>query len=115
MLAAVLHDFNNLLLEDIPIPDPGPGEVLIQIQSCGFCATDFKAILGIRRNVDFPLVPGHEPAGIVAAIGDHVTHVKEGDDVIIPPSLSDEDAKAKYPAGWDEKKPYLRVIPEPLD
>ena len=78
MLAAVLHDFNNLLLEDIPIPDPGPGEVLIQIQSCGFCATDFKAILGIRRNVDFPLVPGHEPAGIVAGIGSHVTHVKEG-------------------------------------
>lgn len=40
---------------------------------------------------------------------------QKGDDVIIPPSLSDEDAKAKYPAGWDEKKPYLRVIPEPLD
>ena len=86
MLAAVLRDYNNLLLEDIPIPDPGPGEVLIQIQSCGFCATDFKAIRGIRRNVSFPLVPGHEPAGVVAAIGDHVTHVKEGDDVIIQPS-----------------------------
>ena len=40
---------------------------------------------------------------------------QKGDDVIIPPSLSDEDAKAKYPDGWDEKKPYLRVIPEPLD
>ena len=40
---------------------------------------------------------------------------QKGDDVIIPPSLSDEDAKAKSPAGWDEKKPYLRVIPEPLD
>ena len=86
MLAAVLRDYNNLLLEDIPIPDPGPGEVLIQIQSCGFCATDFKAIRGIRRNVSFPLVPGHEPAGVVAAIGDHVTHVKEGDDAIIQPS-----------------------------
>ena len=40
---------------------------------------------------------------------------QKGDDVIIPPSLSDEDAKAKYPHGWDEKKPYLRVIPEPID
>ena len=40
---------------------------------------------------------------------------QKGDDVIIPPSLSEEDAKAKYPAGWDEKKPYLRVIPEPID
>ena len=40
---------------------------------------------------------------------------QKGDNVIIPPSLSDEDAKAKYPDGWDEKKPYLRVIPEPID
>ncbi len=40
---------------------------------------------------------------------------QKGDDVIIPPSLSDEDAKAIYPAGWDEKKPYLRVVPEPID
>ena len=40
---------------------------------------------------------------------------QKGDDVIIPPSLSDEDAKAKYPDGWDEKKPYLRVIQEPID
>jgi len=86
VLAAILRDFNNLLLEDIPIPDPGPGEVLIQIQSCGFCATDFKAIRGIRRNVNFPLIPGHEPAGIVAGVGSHVTHVKEGDAVIIQPS-----------------------------
>lgn len=40
---------------------------------------------------------------------------QKGDDVIISPSLSDEDAKAKYPDGWDEKKPYLRVIQEPID
>ena len=40
---------------------------------------------------------------------------QKGDNVIIPPSLSDEDAKAKYPDGWDEKKPYLRVIQEPID
>ena len=40
---------------------------------------------------------------------------QKGEDVIIPPSLSDEDAKAKYPDGWDEKKPYLRVIQEPID
>ena len=40
---------------------------------------------------------------------------QKGDDVIIPPSLSDEDAKAKYPAGWDTKKSYLRVIPQPTD
>jgi len=86
MLAAILKDFNNLVLEDVPKPEPGPGEVLVRIKSCGFCATDYKAIKGIRRNVDFPLLPGHEPAGIIAAVGPYVTHVKEGDEVILSPS-----------------------------
>jgi alkyl hydroperoxide reductase subunit AhpC len=38
-----------------------------------------------------------------------------GDKVIIPPSVSDEDAKAKYPDGWETLKPYLRRIPQPAD
>ncbi len=86
MLSAVLRDFNDLVLEDLPVPEPGPGDVLIKVMSCGFCATDYKAIKGIRRNVSFPLVPGHEPAGIVAAIGHDISHVKPGDEVIIQPS-----------------------------
>jgi threonine dehydrogenase-like Zn-dependent dehydrogenase len=86
MLAAVLRDFNKLELEDVPIPEPGPGEVLVRIKACGFCQTDFKAITGARRNVTFPLIPGHEPAGVVAAVGAHVASVKEGDAVIIQPS-----------------------------
>jgi threonine dehydrogenase-like Zn-dependent dehydrogenase len=86
MLAAVLRDFNRLELEDRPVPEPGPGEVLVRVRSCGFCATDYKAIKGIRRNVSFPLIPGHEPAGVVAAVGPLVTNVKEGDEVIIQPS-----------------------------
>lgn len=86
MLAAVLRDFNHLELEDRPVPEPGPGEVLVRVRSCGFCATDYKAIKGIRRNVSFPLIPGHEPAGVVAAVGPLVTNVKEGDEVIIQPS-----------------------------
>lgn len=86
MLAAVLKDFDHLVLEDIPVPEPGPGEVLVRIRSCGFCATDFKAIKGIRRNVRFPMIPGHEPAGVVAAVGPGVVGVREGDEVILQPS-----------------------------
>ena len=82
MLAAVLKDFNNLVLEEVPTPTPGPGEVLVRIKSCGFCATDSKAIKGIRRNVTFPLIPGHEPSGVIAAVGPGVTHFKEGDEVL---------------------------------
>ncbi len=87
MLAAVLHDFNKLELEDVPRPVPSaPGTVVVRIKSCGICQTDYKAIKGIRRNVTFPLIPGHEPSGIVADVGPGVTHFKPGDEVIVQPS-----------------------------
>ncbi len=86
MLAAVLKDFNQLVLEDVPKPNPGLGEVVVRIVSCGFCATDYKAIKGIRRNVAFPFIAGHEPAGVVAAVGPGVRHFKDGDEVICQPS-----------------------------
>ncbi len=49
----------------------------MRIRSCGFCATDYKAIKGIRRNVTFPFIPGHEPAGVVAEVGPGV-HALQG-------------------------------------
>ncbi len=87
MLAAVLHDFGNLVLEDVPRPKAvNFGDVVVKIKSCGFCATDYKAIQGIRRNVKFPFIPGHEPSGVVAEVGPGVVHFKEGDEVICQPS-----------------------------
>jgi L-iditol 2-dehydrogenase len=86
MLAAVLKDFDDLVLEEVPVPAPRMGEVVVRIKACGICATDYKAIKGIRRNVTFPFIPGHEPAGIVAAVGPGVTEFKEGDAVIVQPS-----------------------------
>ncbi len=86
MLAAVLKDFGNLVLEDVPVPEPGLGEAVVRIRSCGICATDYKAIKGIRRNVTFPFIAGHEPAGVVAAVGQGVANVREGDEVAVQPS-----------------------------
>ncbi len=86
MRAAVLADFGRLELKGIPVPQPGPGEVLVRIRSCGFCATDYKAIKGIRRNVTFPFIPGHEPSGIVEKTGEGVSRFRKGDDVIVQPS-----------------------------
>ncbi len=86
MLAAVLKDFNKLELEDVPMPVAGPGEVVVKIKACGICATDYKAIKGIRRNVTFPLIAGHEPSGIVHEIGPNVTGFKPGDEVACMPS-----------------------------
>lgn len=87
MLAAVLHDFDRLTLDEVPRPVPdGIGEVVVRIVACGFCATDYKAIRGIRRNVEFPLIAGHEPSGVVAEVGPGVTHFRPGDPVIVMPS-----------------------------
>jgi threonine dehydrogenase-like Zn-dependent dehydrogenase len=86
MLAAVLKDFNRLVLEDVPDPKPGFGEVVVRVKSCGFCATDYKAIKGIRRNVRFPFIAGHEPAGVIAALGAGVEGFRAGDEVIVQPS-----------------------------
>lgn len=87
MLAAVLHDFNHIVVEEVPCPEPKEyGHVVVKIHSCGFCASDYKAIAGIRRNVTFPFIPGHEPSGVVVEVGPGVTHFKPGDEVICMPS-----------------------------
>jgi len=86
MLAAVLHDFDNLVLEDVPTPRAEDfGDVVVRIKSCGFCATDYKAIKGIRRNISFPSIQGHEPSGVVAEVGPGVKRFKVGDEVIVQP------------------------------
>jgi L-iditol 2-dehydrogenase len=87
MLAAVLHDFNDLRVERVARPVCAePGTVRVRVRSCGLCATDLKAVTGIRRNVRFPFVPGHEPSGVVEAVGPGVRHFRPGDEVICQPS-----------------------------
>jgi L-iditol 2-dehydrogenase len=87
MRAAVLHDFDDLRLEDVPKPAATePGTVVVRVRSCGICATDFKAIKGIRRNVEFPMITGHEPSGVVESVGPGVMHFAPGDEVICQPS-----------------------------
>ena len=86
MLAAVLHDFNHLTLEQDPAPRAEQvGDVVVEVRSCGICATDYKAIKGVRRNVTFPAIVGHEPSGVVADVGPGVSHFRVGDPVIVQP------------------------------
>ena len=68
--------------ETILVPDPGPGEALIQVQACGVCHTDLHYREG-AINDDFPFILGHEAAGIVEAVGPDVTGVAPGDFVIL--------------------------------
>jgi S-(hydroxymethyl)mycothiol dehydrogenase len=69
-------------LETILVPDPGPGEALVQVQACGVCHTDLHYRDG-GINDDFPFLLGHEAAGVVESVGDGVTHVSPGDFVIL--------------------------------
>src|ERR1700753_2958565 len=66
----------------IGVPDPGPGEALVQVQACGVCHTDLHYRQG-GIGEDFPYFLGHEAAGVVEAVGDGVTDVAPGDFVIL--------------------------------
>lgn len=86
MKAAVVEQFGKpLMLSELDIPTPGPGQVLVKTEACGVCHTDLHA-----RNGDWPLkpalpfTPGHEGIGIVTVLGAGVSAVKVGDRVGVP-------------------------------
>lgn len=69
-------------IETINIPDPGPGEAVVQVQACGVCHTDLHYREG-GINDEFPFLLGHEAAGIVESVGAGVTEVAPGDFVVL--------------------------------
>jgi S-(hydroxymethyl)mycothiol dehydrogenase len=69
-------------IETIVVPDPGPGEALVDVQACGVCHTDLHYREG-GINDEFPFLLGHEAAGVVEAVGPDVTGVQPGDFVIL--------------------------------
>src|SRR5258706_7291321 len=82
MKAAVMRAFKQPLeLEDIDISRPGPREVLMRTAATGVCHSDLH-VIEAGLPVPPPLVLGHEPAGIVEAVGEVVTHVQPGDHAI---------------------------------
>ena len=86
MYAAVVHHFDDpLVLEEVPIPVPGPGEIIVRIEASGLCHTDIHAAHGdwpVKPTL--PFTPGHEGVGIVERLGSGVTEVAVGDRVAIP-------------------------------
>ncbi len=73
-----------LVLQQRPIPEPGPGEVRVRVEACGVCGSDvFLQKGGFGDAVPFPVIPGHEAAGIVDALGPDVTGVAVGEQVAL--------------------------------
>jgi propanol-preferring alcohol dehydrogenase len=103
MKAAVVRQFGKpLVIEDVPVPQPGPGEVLVKVKACGVCHTDLHAASG-----DWPVkpvapfIPGHEAAGIIAALGPGVKNLKVGDAVGVA-WLHDACLACEYcETGWE--------------
>src|SRR5215213_3561486 len=103
MRAAVVHAFGEpLTIDEVPVPDPGPGEIVVRIAATGVCHTDLHAVRGDwAAKPSLPLVPGHEGVGHVAAVGAGVTHVREGDAVGVP-WLHDACGECEYcVSGWE--------------
>jgi alcohol dehydrogenase, propanol-preferring len=103
MRAARVHAFGQpLTIEEVPIPTPGPGEVLIKVVATGVCHTDLHAANGEwPGRPPLPFVPGHEGAGIIAACGVGVAGLKEGDAIGVA-WLHDACGQCEYcMTGWD--------------
>lgn len=86
MKAAVVHAFDKpLVIEDVPVPEPGLGEIVVKIEAAGLCHTDIHAAHGdwpVKPKP--PFIPGHEGVGIVSSVGAEVKEIKEGDRVALP-------------------------------
>ncbi len=81
MKALVLKEYTVLSYEDVPDPQPGPGEVLIQVKACGICGSDVHGMDGSTGRRVPPGIMGHEASGVIVAVGDGVTLWHEGDRV----------------------------------
>jgi len=84
MRAAVTRDWNDIQIEDVPVPVLDPGEVLVSVGACGICGTDLKIVAGVYKGSwppALPFIQGHEWAGTVAALGEGVTGLQVGDRV----------------------------------
>ena len=122
MKAVIFHHYDDVRVEDVPIPVIGPGELLVQPAGCGLCGSDLAKIIGREAP---PVILGHELAGRVVALGEGVSGFAPGDRVVVahhvpcgachycrhgnPSMCAAFKASNIYPSGFAE---YVRVPAE---
>lgn len=110
MRAAVVQAFGQpLVLEDVPIPIPGPGQVVVRVEASGLCHTDIHAAHGdwpVKPML--PLIPGHEGVGVVVRVGANVTRLCEGDRVAVPWLGWACGACEACASGWETLCPHAK-------
>ena len=87
MKALVFDAIGKAAIRGVPDPEPGPGDVVIEVAATGICHTDLDILHG-RYLAAYPVVPGHEIAGTVIAAGSDVAGVKAGDRVAVDPLIT---------------------------
>jgi len=90
MKAALYYkDEKKLRIEEVPTPEPGPGEVRVKVAACGICHTDLHYLdHGVPTFKEPPMILGHEISGTIDAVGTGVPGIESGDHVIIPAVLT---------------------------
>jgi 2-desacetyl-2-hydroxyethyl bacteriochlorophyllide A dehydrogenase len=86
MLAAVIKAVGEVAVTTVDDPTPGPRDVVVQVAACGICGTDLHILDG-EFAPSLPIIPGHEFAGTVVAVGNHVNELTVGQRIAVDPSL----------------------------
>ena len=87
MKSVVIERPNEILVLEQDVPEPGPGQLMVQVMASGICGTDLHIYRGEYMG-RYPVIPGHEFSGVVAAIGTGVTRFKVGDRVAVEPNIA---------------------------
>ena len=87
MKAVVFTRKNAAAFADLPDPTPGPDDVVVEVKASGICHTDFEVLKDNYGTGAFPVVPGHEYAGVIVEIGSDVDNVSVGDRVAVDPNF----------------------------
>jgi 2-desacetyl-2-hydroxyethyl bacteriochlorophyllide A dehydrogenase len=88
MRAVVVSGPGEVGVENVDDPRPGPDDVIVQVDSCGVCGTDLHIVDGDYPAASLPLIPGHEIAGSIVAVGSQVTGHAEGRFVVVDPVVA---------------------------
>jgi len=88
MRAVVIEAPGVIRVSEVPEPEPGPNEVIVEVGACGICGTDVHIIDGEFPPASYPIIPGHEFGGTVVQVGSAVTASKVGDRVGVDPTLN---------------------------
>ena len=85
MKAAVCTARETIVIEEVPKPAPGEGEVLVRVKATGLCGSDVDGYMGHHPMIKWPIILGHECSGVIAELGPGVTDWADGDEVAVEP------------------------------